>query len=118
MAQLAAEADPLERLRAAAASRGVAAPDSLDVIARFGQRPLTNAVLKAPPMPPLLERNSPWLQGLACDTQLWRDAAFALAPLAAAPPQPPLEMKPFDMAALQAAFSFRPGVMELSEVCA
>jgi hypothetical protein len=117
MAEAHAAEDPLARLRASAAARAAAPPDaSLDIIAQFGLRPMANAAVKAPPQPPLLERSSIWLRGPACDTQLWRDPAFELTRLLAAPPQPPPAMAPFDLSALQAAFTFRPSVVELAEV--
>jgi hypothetical protein len=117
--------DPMERLRASAATRAAAPPDALDVIASFGLRPVTGAAInadaapnKAEALPPLMGPTSPWLRGLACDTQLWRDQSFSLAPFAdAAATQPqPLEMRPFDLSALQAAFTFRPSVVQLAEV--
>jgi hypothetical protein len=117
MTQMEVDGDPLERLRASAAARAAAPPDACDVIGSFGLRTLTDAVLKAPPLPPLLDVSSPWLRGLPCDTQLWRDPGFDLAPLlAAAPAAAPLEMRAFDLSALQSAFSFRPSVVQLAEV--
>lgn len=112
---MAVDGDPLDQLRAFQAARAAAPPDACDVIGRFGQRQLTNAVSRAAPLPVLMDKASPWLGALACDTQLWRDPAFCLAPLVAAP-QPPPEIKPFDLSALQAAFTFRPSVVELTEV--
>ena len=114
-ADMAVDGDPLDQLHAFRAARAAAPPDAYDVIARFGQRPLTDAVCRAPPLPPLIDKGSAWLRGLACDTQLWRDPSFCLAPLAAAPQQPP-DIKLFDLSALQAAFTFRPSVVELTEV--
>lgn len=116
-ADMAVDGDPLDRLRAFQAARAAAPPDAYDIIARFGQRPLTDAVSRAAPLPVLMDKASPWLGALACDTQLWRDPAFCLAPLASAPQQqPPLDIRPFDLSALQAAFTFRPSVVELAEV--
>ena len=112
---MAVDGDPLDRLRAFQAARAAAPPDAYDVIARFGQRTLTDAVSRAPPLPVLMDKASPWLGALACDTQLWRDPSFCLAPLVAAP-QPPPDIKPFDLSALQEAFTFRPSVVELTEV--
>ena len=113
---MAVDGDPFDRLRAFQAARAAAKPDAYDVIGRFGQRTLTDAVSRAPPLPVLMEKSSPWLGALACDTQLWRDPSFCLTPLVAAAPQPPPDIKPFDLEALKEAFTFRPSVVELTEV--